>query len=278
MLKCLLTAAALLACALAQGAEPPSANVRLYTLDCGRIDFDDMRVFSDTGDHDGERGIMPVTCFLIRHAQTWMLWDAGLGDEIATKPDGEMLVGLHFRVPVTLRSQLAALGLTTDDVRLVGLSHLHADHSGNAALFPHATFLVSPAELAWAGTAVPPEGVLADRVAAVKAAKVQPVAGDLDVFGDGSVRMIATPGHTPGHHSLVVRLGHAGVVILSGDVAHFRENYDKGLVPLGNASRAETLASIDRVRGLARHLHARVVIQHAQDVFTSMPKLPAFLD
>ena len=278
MIRIALVAAALLAAFLAHATPPPPAAVRLYTLDCGRIDFDDMRVFSDTGDHDGEHGIMPVSCFLIRHGDTWMLWDAGLGDEIARSAHGETLVGLHFRVPVTLSSQLALLGLKPDDIHYVGLSHLHADHSGNAALFPNATFLVSPRELAWAGTVPPPDGVLADRVAAVQAGHVQPVPDDLDVFGDGSVRMVSTPGHTPGHHALVLRLPRSGVVILSGDVAHFRENYDRGLVPLGNVSRAETLASIDHVRGLARNLHARVVIQHAQDVFASMPKFPAWLD
>lgn len=68
------------------------------------------------------------------------------------------------------------------------------------------------------------------------------------------------------------------MIILTGDVAHFQVNYDKGLVPLGNASRAETLASIGRVHGLAEHYHARVVIQHGKDIFDRMPKFPAFLD
>ena len=74
-------------------ASPASPEVRLYTLDCGRIDFTDMSDFSDTGDHDGERGAMPVSCFLIRHGTDWMLWDAGLGDEIAATPAGRVIVG-----------------------------------------------------------------------------------------------------------------------------------------------------------------------------------------
>ena len=108
-------------------AMPAPVGVRLYTLDCGRIDFVDMSTFSDTGDHDGERGAMPVPCFLIRHGADWMLWDAGRGDEIAASPGGREMVGLHFRVPVTLKSQQATLGLNPDDIRYVGLSHLHAD-------------------------------------------------------------------------------------------------------------------------------------------------------
>lgn len=98
-----------------------------------------------------------------------------------------------------------------------------------------------------------------------------------DVFGDGTVRMVSTPGYTVGHHSLMVRLPRAGWVILTGDVAHFAVNYDRDLVPLGNASRAETIASIGRVKGLAAHYHARVVVQHASDIFNTMPRFPAYL-
>ena len=262
----------------AMSAGPASPELRLYTLDCGRIDFTDMSDFSDTGDHDGEKGAMPVPCFLIRHGADWMLWDAGLGDEIAATPAGRVIVGLHFRVPRTLASQLADLGLKPDDIRYVGLSHLHADHSGNAALFPRATFLVSPLELAWARSTPTPEGVAADQVAAVLRSRVEPVVAEKDVFGDGTVRMVATPGHTVGHHSLMVKLPQTGWMILSGDVAHYKVNYDRDLVPLGNASRAETIASIGRIKGLAARYHARVIIQHSADIFNAMPKLPAYLD
>lgn len=66
-------------------------------------------------------------------------------------------------------------------------------------------------------------------------------------------------------------------MLLSGDVAHFQMNYDENLVPLGDVSGAETIASIGRVKGLATHHHARVVIQHAANVFASLPKAPAYL-
>lgn len=257
---------------------PGPADMRLYTLDCGRIDFSDMANFSDTGDHDGEHGAMPVTCFLIRHGADWMLWDAGLGDDIAASPAGREVVGLHFRVPRTLASQLVQLKLKPDDIRYVGLSHLHADHSGNAALFPHATFLVSPTELAWAAALPTPNGVAADRVAAIERGKIEPIAADGDVFGDGTVRMVSTPGHTIGHHSLMVHLPRTGWVILTGDVAHFAVNFARDLVPLGNANRADTIASIERIKGLAAHYHARVVVQHAANVFDTMPRFPSYLD
>ena len=103
--------------------------------------------------------------------------------------------------------------------------------------------------------------------------KVEPLPGDKDVFGDGTVVMIATPGHTPGHHSLLVKLAETGPVILSGDFVHFRENYETVGAPWFNFDRAQTLASIDRVKKLEANLKGKVIIQHdARDV----SKLPAF--
>jgi N-acyl homoserine lactone hydrolase len=103
--------------------------------------------------------------------------------------------------------------------------------------------------------------------------KVEPVPLDKDVFGDGSVIMLYTPGHTPGHHSLLVKLPQTGNVLLSGDLMHFRENYDSNGVPAFNTDRSQTLASLDRVKKIVAASKATVVIQHdARDV----DKLPAF--
>jgi N-acyl homoserine lactone hydrolase len=105
---------------------------------------------------------------------------------------------------------------------------------------------------------------------------VEPVPLDKDVFGDGSVIMLYTPGHTPGHHSLLVKLPQMGPVILSGDFAHFHENYEGNGVPIFNFDRAETLASIDRIKKIAANLKATVIIQHdARDV-SKLPTFPAF--
>jgi len=94
--------------------------------------------------------------------------------------------------------------------------------------------------------------------------KVEPVVGDRDVFGDGSVIMLSTPGHTPGHHSLLVKLKETGNVLITGDLAHFRENYEGNGVPTFNTDRAQTIASLDRFKKLAANLRATVIIQHDQ--------------
>ena len=105
--------------------------------------------------------------------------------------------------------------------------------------------------------------------------KVEPVPLDKDVFGDGSVQMLATPGHTPGHHSLLIKLRQTGPLLITGDLAHFHENYNSDGVPPFNTSRAETLASLDRFKKIAANSKALVVIQHdARDV-SKLPSFPA---
>ena len=98
---------------------------------------------------------------------------------------------------------------------------------------------------------------------------------DKDVFGDGSVMIIGTPGHTPGHTSLLVRLKEKGPVMLIGDLSHFQENYDGNGVPTFNTDRAQTLASIDRVKKIAANLKATVIIQHDQRDLGKLPAFPA---
>jgi len=105
--------------------------------------------------------------------------------------------------------------------------------------------------------------------------KVEPQAADKDVFGDGTVTILRTPGHTPGHQALLVRLKDKGPVILSGDLVHFHENYDNNGVPGFNYDRAETLASMDRIRQIQKNLKAALIIQHDPRDIDKLPAFPA---
>lgn len=260
-------------------ARPATAPpVQLYTIDCGRLDANDLGDFSDTGEHEGERGVLAVPCYLIHHGADWLLWDTGLGDRLAAKPDGEMLYGLRFTVRRTLVGQLALLHLTPADIRFVALSHLHTDHAGNIGLFLKATFLIATSELAWARGSPTPPGISPALIVPLANARVDASDDDRDVFGDGSVRILKGPGHTPGHRFLLVRLAKAGPIMITGDLYHTRENLEKGLVPKGNVDRAATLASFNRFAGLRATTHARVVVEHSPEDFAAMPAFPAFLD
>ncbi len=202
-----------------------------------------------------------------------------MGDKMAeagAKGLDDPASGAHIVVASTLVDQLKVIGLAPADVTHVAFSHFHFDHTGNANLFGSATWILNKAELAWAQTN-PGPFVNMDTISAYKTAKTQMIDGDYDVFGDGSVRILKTPGHTPGHQSLEVKLKKS-VVLLSGDLYHQQQSRRLRLVPLFNTGRADTLASIDRIERIANNTKARVVVQHDLRDFKSLPKAPAYLE
>ncbi|WP_394832969.1 N-acyl homoserine lactonase family protein [Pendulispora rubella] len=221
---------------------------------------------------------MPVPCFVIRHPKGILLWDTGLKDSTAQSKEGvKDLVGREF-VDVPLSERLKALSLSPSDITFVGLSHLHADHAGNANQFTSSTWLLNRHEFE-NGTKTPPAlGIDPSVFSEYRKANIKLLDADYDVFGDGSVRILQTPGHTPGHQSLELHLANSGALVLSGDLAHSRANWKGHIAPSWNFDRAQTQASMDRVEGLLRTEHARFVVQHDPEDFASLPKAPAFLD
>jgi glyoxylase-like metal-dependent hydrolase (beta-lactamase superfamily II) len=251
---------------------------RLYALDCGRIDFKDLSVFSDTGEYDGQSGSIVVPCFVVRHPKGTLVWDTGLGDALKDHPPPTNSGGVTLHVDVTLAQQLRTLGIAPQDVTYVAFSHLHGDHTGNANLFASATWIMNRTELAWALGKPTPFVVDPATFSAYKSAKMRLIDGDDDVFGDGTVRILKTPGHTPGHQVLVLRLAKAGTVILAGDLYHMRRDRAEHLVTIFNTDRAATLASFDRIDRIVRNTHARVIVQHDPQDFKSLPAFPAYLE
>ncbi len=213
----------------------PAPDIKLYAMDCGRAEFPNMGFFSDTGDYDGKPGKVVTPCFLIRHPKGDFLFDSGLGDAMAGKPM-TMPMGT-MSVPVTLLSQLQQLGMTYDDIEIFGFSHAHADHIGNANNLMKATWLIPAAELTWVMSAPGQHPEMLENRTKVKTVDAS---GDYDVFGDGSVRMLQTPGHTPGHHVLFIKLSKGGNVILSGDLVHQRENFTRTRACRSSTSIAPT--------------------------------------
>lgn len=285
--RCLLSLSLVLLAVGAFAAPPPAKpapaddTVRLYALDCGRLDFKSLGMFSDTGDYDGRPGRIVTPCYLIRHPQGWMLWDAGLGDRLAQSPQGVDILGglVHEQVPVTLVAQLNVIGLKPADIRVVAFSHLHEDHVGNANLFAKsATWIINDRELAWAKSDPSPLRVDPALFSGAESADVKHIDGDFDVFGDGRVIVLKAPGHTPGHQVLLVRLKKAGAVLLAGGLYPLRENRAQKRVPSINVSRADTLATFDRIEKIAANQKARVVAQGDPADFAALPKFPAYLD
>lgn len=279
MVKGVALSAMLLLGGAAQALEPVP-QLRLYAMDCGRVKVKDAAVFADTGEYDGRPLDAIAPCFLIRHPKGMLMWDTGLSDELAKSPGGVDAMGGNFHMSVTrtLVEQLTKIGITPADVGFISFSHLHFDHTGNANLFGQSTWLLNKLELDSAMGNPPGFGMDPASISAHKTAKVELLSGDRDVFGDGTVRILSAPGHTPGHQVLLLDLAKAGVVVLSGDLYHSRENFKAHRVPLFNVSRADTLASFDRIDTIVKNRKARFVIQHDDSDFAALPKFPAYLD
>ena len=246
-------------------AQTPAAAVTLTRLDCGtNAAPTDVARFSDTQAFNGLKVQLAISCYLIRHGDDYMVWDTG--NPVGTTPTAP-------KTPLV--DLLAQLKLTPDQVKFVGISHYHGDHTGQVGSFPKATLLIGKGDWDILSNPKPAAGVNTTPFTnwISGGGTVEPLPGDKDVFGDGSVIVLNTPGHTPGHHSVLVRLKDMGNVLITGDLAHFHENYDSNGVPTFNTSRSETLASLDRFKKIATNLKATVIIQHdARDV----GKLPAF--
>jgi glyoxylase-like metal-dependent hydrolase (beta-lactamase superfamily II) len=252
---------------------PPrtSGVQRLHILNCGEGVAGDISRWSP-GVNVGKSMEFSDNCYLIRHAQEWLLWDTGVPDSVANLPDGLRPTdprATHWRRPRTLAAQLQELGVSAADIHYVGLSHSHPDHTGNLALFPSATLLVQKAEYDWpqaSGPRFPPE------------LKVRKLEGDHDVFGDGTVIVLATPGHTPGHQSLLVKLPHTGAVLLSGDAVHFRDNWEARRVPDINFDKAQTSASMQRLAEVMAKEQAVLWINHDKAQRDTLKMSPGFYD
>jgi N-acyl homoserine lactone hydrolase len=244
-------------------------EISLARFDCGTPQAPTAvnQRFSDTFAYGDLKIQFVFSCYLIKHDDEYMLWDTG---HAMTMP--------NVAPKVSLVDLLAKIDVKPDQIKYVGISHYHADHTGQVASFPKATLFIGAREWEAITSPKPAEGVNYKPFESwIKGdSKVEPQSTDKDVFGDGTVIMLRTPGHTPGHSSLLVKLSQMGPVILSGDAVHFRENYDSDGVPWFNYDRAQTVASIERIKKIASNLKATVIIQHdARDV-EKLPVFPAF--
>jgi glyoxylase-like metal-dependent hydrolase (beta-lactamase superfamily II) len=264
---------AIAAAAAACGSLPAAAAGvdKLYVLDCGHISATDQSRWSP-GVNVGVPIELSDNCYLIHHAQGWFLWDTGLPDALAALPDGakDPNTGFVTKRAKTLASELDALGVKASDIKAMAISHTHPDHVGNVEEFPQAMLYVQKAEYDWPNANGTPRFKPEHPVTKLE--------GDHDVFGDGSVVIISTPGHTPGHQSLLVRLPKTGVVVLSGDAAHFKANWDNRRVPGPNFNKEQTLASMQRIADVLAKEHGQLWINHDQPQTDAQKKPPDYYE
>lgn len=248
----------------AEVAEAPALNVNV--LNCGTIAISDLDAFSSAGDYAGLADEFTNTCYLVNHPDgRRLLWDTGLPGILAEA--GPMTQAIFtVSLEATITDQLAELGLTPADITYVSISHSHFDHIGQIDQVQGATWLVHQSEL---DVIIPPDGsapqVDADQAALFQAfggMQREAFTGEKDVFGDGSVIIFETPGHTPGHTSLQLTMPESGAILLTGDLYHRSESRPLSRVPRFNFNEEQTLASMAAFEERAQRLGAKVIIQH----------------
>lgn len=237
--------------------------LQLIKLDCGTIYVSDLDIFSVEGDYAGQTDTLTDTCWLVRHPDGDLLWDLGLPGELVGSGEQTQSV-FTVSLEKTISDQLIEMGLGMSDVEMVAISHSHFDHVGQAGdIDPSTTWLVNEAEYGAMFPAAGSDGTEAEgQFTAFEGLTRETIGPDHDVFGDGSVTIIETPGHTPGHASLLVNLPETGPVLLTGDLYHREESREGGRVPSFNFDVEATRASIEEFEALADEMGAMVIIQH----------------
>jgi glyoxylase-like metal-dependent hydrolase (beta-lactamase superfamily II) len=264
----------------ASGDLPPMPRVtslRLYVFDCGTLVYNKPEDYNLKRDEVKDSN-MSVTCYLVVHPKGMLIYDTGLNDRLVGRPLYENVLEGYGQIKFnTLSGQLADIGVTPGNLDYLVLSHYHWDHIGNAGDFAGSTWLVYKGDrermFSKEARAYPWFG----QYAALERSKTILLSGDYDVFGDGTVIVIATPGHTEGHCSLLVRLKNTGPVVLSGDLYHYAEERDLNRMP-EEEKTSGTVQSRHKIEELLRRTGAKLWIGHSMEFFRTVRRSPAWYD
>lgn len=259
--------------------EPSKPGVKLYVFDCGLLRLEDISGFG-LSNTDTDVRQMFVPCYLIEHpSQGRLLWDAGLPLALVGQGVQDYAAGMTQEYRESLIDQMRSMRLSPSDVDFVAFSHMHFDHVGAANEFVDATLLIQETEYEaafkqHADNPIFDFELYKDLTQSTKTL----LSGDHDVFGDGSVRIISTPGHTPGHQVLYLELEKMGPLMLGGDLYHFQASRKLRAVPTFNTSRDQTLASMDKVESLIEVTNATLWIEHDMALAYRLNLAPSFYE
>jgi glyoxylase-like metal-dependent hydrolase (beta-lactamase superfamily II) len=243
-------------------AAPRVARVRLYVFDCGVLARGEPTAYGLTREQVGFTDFSDP-CYLIAHPRGTLLWDVGIVPDDQIKPGGVEVPAANGTniAGRTLRSQLTEVGYSARDITYLAVSHSHADHVANANDYAASTVLVQEAEWEFMFGEEQQKLPVFATYSALKNSRTIKLRGDHDVFGDGTVVLKSTPGHTPGHQSLFVKLTKTGPVLLSGDLYHYAAERTYNALPARD-DRARTLASRAAIDAFLMKTGGTMWIQH----------------
>ncbi len=240
------------------------SGTALWRLDCGKLGNVDGDLFSQGNAYANRKFPLVNSSYLIRHDNHYIIWDTGLATE----------------GPERLDHQIAKLGLDVSDISKVILSHNHADHTGQARLFPGAELILGAAD--WEEVRSVHTGVSSNPYVKPEdfdpwlqgSGRVRPSDGILDLFGDGFATVEAASGHTRGSQVLHLNLPQSGAFILPGDVAYFEEQFIDRNVTKGSFDVQLSLDAIDKVRAFVEAHGAMLILGHDPAHIARLPVFP----
>jgi glyoxylase-like metal-dependent hydrolase (beta-lactamase superfamily II) len=278
--------AAILAIAVAAASRPADAQnapaavktPRLYIFENGYIKGLSPKLFNFAPEEIKRADLVNIS-YLIVHPRGTLQFDAGAIPDSHFKGDGAPVVEGIMSATTPLVPQLAAAGYKPAEVTYFALSHYHSDHTANANEFARATWIVQKAERDWM-FADKPQGIVQPATySALRNAKTRVLDNeDFDVFGDGAVRVISAPGHTPGHQVVFVRLAKLGPVVLAGDLYHYPEERATGRIPTFEFNADQSRAARTKIEALLEQTRAQLWIEHDIATHEKLPKSPGYVE
>lgn len=222
---------------------------------------------------------IPVSMFIIDHPKGLVVFDTGPNVAVADGMDNckkywpaiycELLRPTQTRADL-IDMQLQKLGYSVDKVKVVVTSHTHGDHVGNIKMFPNAIHVMQKKELyqGWwpekfqgrDGTGSVAAFVMGD-LAGAREFNYLELEGDYDLFGDGSVMILSTPGHTLGHQSMKVKLPSGKTIVMAQDAIWRAENLE-GYLGNMNYSSNDFMKSVDRLKFIRDLEDADLLMSH----------------
>jgi len=247
------------------------SELKLYAFTCGM--FQSKKSFFVSTDSD-EIVRSPIPAYLIEHPKGRALFDTGLNLRFRREADAQLRadeMGFDIDESAEIAARLRAMDVDPGSIDWIINSHLHADHCGGNAYIPNATMVIQSKELATARSCEIP--MLYDRKDYDHGHPILAIDGEHDLFGDGSVIIFPTLGHTPGHQSVRVRLP-KGDVVLAGDCCYLKRNLDELVVPDLNVDREVSIETLRKLRQM-RDNGTRIFYGHDREFWKTVPQATA---
>jgi N-acyl homoserine lactone hydrolase len=241
-------------------------DAELYLFDSGTLALNGVEV--------------PVPFYLVRHPAGTVVIDGG--NPLAVAQDARRHWGaladvfeVHMTEAQHCAAQLELFGVGPGDVSHIVQTHLHIDHTGALGHFPEATVVVHGQELEAARAADDPT-----RSGYVRGDYEQPglrwreLRGDTDLFGDGVVRLLETPGHAAGHMSVLLRLAESGPILLTADACDSRAQWERRDPVRALHSRQQAASSLERLHKVADDTGALLIFGHDPENWAQRKQAP----